>query len=50
MAYLTKVKNVPHGENGVSRSYSGHKHYWLCESKYNIRLLNEYRKSHIGEK
>ena len=47
MEYLTKKKGVPFGENGVSHTYGHHHKYHLCESKYNMMLLNEYRKSRI---
>ena len=41
MEYLTKVKGVPLKENGVSRTYTHHKTYFLCENKRNMSLLNE---------
>ena len=50
MEYLTKVKGVPLKENGVSRTYTHHKTYFLCENKRNMSLLNEYRISRIVEK
>lgn len=52
MEYLTKIKGVPFGENGVSHTYSkGHKRtYYLCESKINLTLLENYRKSRGIEK
>lgn len=49
MEYLTKVKKVPFGENGVSKTHSNHhKTYYLCEK--HLRTLNEYRKSRIAKK
>jgi hypothetical protein len=50
MKYLTEVKKVPRGENGVSRTYGHHKNYFLCEDQTNLKLLEEFRKSHISEK
>lgn len=50
MLYLTEVKHIPHGENGVSRTYGHHKSYYLCEHPYNMKILNEYRKSHTIKK
>lgn len=40
--WLVNEKHVPCGENGVSRTYSKAKTYYLCESKYNMQLLKEY--------
>lgn len=45
MEYLTKVKKVPFGENGVSKTHGHHKTYYLCEK--HLRTLNDYRKSCI---
>lgn len=40
-------KGVKFGENGISATSSRHSGntYRLCESKYNLKLLNQYRKS-----
>ena len=50
MKYLTKIKGVPFGENGVSHTYGHRRTYYLCESKYNLTLLENYRKSRGIEK
>ena len=52
MEYLTKVKGVLFGYEGISRTYSNHRTntYYICENKRNMKLLNEYRKSRIVEK
>ena len=50
MEYLTKIKNVPFGEDGVSHTYGHKRTYYLCENKRNISLLENYRKSRIVEK
>ena len=50
MEYLTKVKKVPFGENGVSHTYGHHRTYYLCENRNNMRFLNEYRNSRIIKK
>ena len=50
MEHLTKNKGVPFGENGVSHTYGHNRTYYLCESKNNILLLENYRKSRIIEK
>ena len=50
MKYLTKEKCVPFGENGVSHTYGHRRTYYLCESKYNLTLLENYRKSRVIEK
>lgn len=35
---------IKYGENGISKTHSHHKkHYFLCESKYNLQLLNTLR-------
>lgn len=31
------------GENGISRTHSHNISYYLCESKFNLRLLNQIR-------
>jgi hypothetical protein len=48
--YLANVKNVKFGENGISHTYGHHRHYYLCENRYNLCVLKEYRKSQIAEK
>lgn len=37
---------VKTGENGISRTYSTHgpRHYFLCESPYNMKRLKQIRK------
>lgn len=50
MKYLTKEKCVPFGENGVSHTYGHRRTYYLCESKNNLALLNNFRKSRVVEK
>ena len=40
--YLTKVAGVEYGENGISRTYSHAKSYYICESKRNKDLLRKY--------
>ena len=50
MEYLTKEKCVPFGENGVSHTYGHRRTYYLCESKNNLALLNNFRKSRVVEK
>ena len=48
MEYLTKEKNIPFGENGISKTYGHHTTYYLCEK--HIKTLKQYRKSRIVEK
>ncbi len=43
MEYMYK-NGVPRGENGISRTYTDHKTYYLCESPRNMRLHREYEK------
>lgn len=43
MEYLTKVKNVPFGMNGISHCVGSYRKYYLCESSKNMKLINEYR-------
>lgn len=43
--YLVNECNVNCGEDGVSRTLKNK--YYLCESKRNLGLLNEFRKRHI---
>ena len=38
---------VPYGENGISHTHSHHKHYFLCESKKNISMIEKLRKQSI---
>lgn len=40
-------KGVPYGENGISRTYSHHKHYYIAETNRNTKLLSDYKKSRI---
>lgn len=42
-------KGVKYGENGISCTHSRHsgKTWFLCASKRNIQLINNYRKSII---
>ena len=42
---LNSAYNVPFGSYGISRSYSRHKKYYLCECKNNLMALNEIRKA-----
>ena len=35
---------VPYGENGISHTHGHHMHYYLCESKKNIGLLEKMRR------
>lgn len=35
---------VNDGENGISHSHNKVKHYFLCESKFNLSKLKEIRK------
>lgn len=30
---------IKYGENGISHTHGHHKHYYLCESEYNLRCL-----------
>lgn len=48
MEYLTKVKGIPFGYEGISHTYGHNRTYYLCE-KYK-KLLENYRKSRIVEK
>lgn len=50
MEYLTKKKNVPFGENGVSHTYGHRRTYYLCSNQNNLKLLENYRKSRVIEK
>lgn len=36
---LNKEYGVKFGENGISRTHGHNKHYYLCESEYNLRSL-----------
>lgn len=36
---------VRYGENGISHTYTSNKHYYLCESKYNMDKLKTLRES-----
>lgn len=36
---LNKDYGVKFGENGISRTHGHNKHYYLCESEYNLRSL-----------
>ena len=40
--FLTRVANVNYGENGISRTYSHNRSYYLCESRQNKELLKKY--------
>ena len=48
MEYLTKVKGIPFGYEGVSHTYGHNRTYYLCEK--HKKLLENYRKSRIVEK
>lgn len=50
MEYLTKEKNIKFGENGISTVGQTYSKWLLTESKYNMNLLENYRKSRIVEK
>ena len=50
MIYLTKEKKLPFGENGILAVGKTYSKWYLTESKFNINLLEEYRKSRIIEK
>lgn len=47
--YLTK-HGVKYGENGIISSTGHHKSWYVTESSYVMRLLNELNKSRIVEK
>lgn len=38
---------VNYGENGISHTHSHNRHYFLCESKKNISILEKLRKESI---
>ena len=38
---------VQYGENGISRTHNHQKHYFLCESKKNLGILNKLRNKSI---
>ena len=38
---------VVDGTNGISHTYTHHKNYYLCESRFNLSKLNKIR--HGGE-
>ena len=40
---LNKNYGVPFHENGISHTYSKHKHYYLCENKKNMNYLQKIR-------
>ena len=46
---LNKEHGVPFGENGISRTHSHHKHYYLCESEYNIRSLLKFSSNDVAK-
>lgn len=35
------------GGEGISRTYSNYKHYYLCESKFNMAMHKKYLDTHI---
>jgi hypothetical protein len=41
---------VNYGENGISHTHSHHKHYFLCESRKNMYLIEKLRKKNILNK
>lgn len=47
MEYLTKVKRVRYGENGIIATTGHNKNWYLTESHYNMKSLREYRNKHI---
>ena len=38
---------VQYGENGISHTHNHKRHYFLCESKKNLNILNKLRKKSI---
>lgn len=46
---LNKEYNVPFGENGISRTYSKYKHYFLAPTRDNINALEKIRKDRIAK-
>lgn len=44
---LNKI-GVKFGENGISRSASGHNKYYVCENRDNLTKLNKIRRSKYG--
>lgn len=40
-------KGVRCGTNGISRTYNHSKHWFLCESVDNMKLINSFRNSNI---
>lgn len=37
------------GSEGVSRTYSHYKHYYLCENKHNMLMHKKYIDSHTSK-
>ena len=40
--YLTKVAKIGYGGNGIFRTNSHNRSYYLCESEHNKELLRRY--------
>jgi hypothetical protein len=38
---------VNYGENGISHTYGHNRHYFLCESKKNMNMLEQLRQKSI---
>lgn len=50
MEYLTKVKGVNFGYNGISHTVARHRRtYYLTESKKNMRYLKQYRNQSVDD-
>lgn len=41
---------VPYGENGISRTNTHHKHYFLTCTKRNLNMVRQFRKIQLKEK
>ena len=44
---LNKEYGVPYKENGISHTYTKHRHYFLCENRHNMNAINKIRNENI---
>ena len=49
MEYLTKVKKIPFGENGLYSTNGHYRKWYMSETDENMRILKELRKSKIAK-
>lgn len=44
---LNTEYGVPYREDGISHTYTKHRHYFLCENRYNMNAIRKIRNESI---